>query len=147
MIYAHTLLGGSATPAMVWANDYGDGLFHEVGALLRVSFTPTVAQKYLVHANLKAKMGDGSYRSRLYCKARIVRILPTFKDDLAFYSEALVEFAGNYIRFFESSRPIFVVDDIPAENLGVVHTYGVEFLAGDGVHGEINYGSPMYISD
>lgn len=144
MIHAHALLGGSIAAGAVWQNNYYDTQFHEVGTIWRVSFTPTVAGPYMIQAFMKSKVGDGTYYSRLYDKARIVRI-GTPNVQLSFHSENLVEFAGAYIRWFETSRTLFGIDVIGDDRLNTLQTYGLEHLAGDNLPGEINYGSPMVI--
>lgn len=147
MIYDHKLLGNCVDGSQAWFNNAGS--FAEVGnGSWRVSFTPTVAGKYMVMTSLKHRMGSGSAEDRLYCKARIVQVSPIYKNDFALFSEAMWEGAfgyGDQVRFFDAPITPFIVVEISSENLNTEHVFAVEYMAGDGVLGQVGYGSPLVI--
>lgn len=149
MIHAHKLLGGVVDAGQAWFNNTGSNAFVEVGGnSWRVSFTPLAPCTVMVQAHLKHRMGDGSARSRLYCKARVVQVAPVYKNDLALYSEMMFESPdgyGNQVRFLDAPITPFVVVEIGPAGVGVEHTFAVEYLAGDGVQGQVGYGSPLVI--
>jgi hypothetical protein len=147
MIYDFKLLGGVVDPAQAWLNDYGDTGWHEVGdGNWRVSFVPTAPGKVMVQAGLsKHRMGAGSAYSRLYSKARIVLVAPVYKNDYVSYSESMWESTSSVIRFSDCPMVLFLVADITAQAVGLTHTFAVEHMAGDGLHGEVCYGAPFVI--
>lgn len=149
MIFDHKLLGGLVNPAQAWWNNHGDNAFHEVGdGMWRVSFTPLTPGKVIVQAHLKHRMGEGNPHSRLYCKARVVLVAPVYKNDFCLYSEMMFEGApgyGDQVRFLDAPITPFIVADILESGVGVTHTFAVEYLAGDGIQGQVGYGSPFVI--
>jgi hypothetical protein len=144
MIVDDVILGGVIDQSQIWSYS-GDALWHEAGnGLWRVSYTPSAGEKIKITAMPHIRSGTGSGKIRLYNKVRIVRVLPTRDENLAINSEALVEFtSGGPIRFFDASRSVFAVDRNPV--VGQQNVYAVEVVAGDGVHTEICYGSPLIL--
>lgn len=149
MIYDFKLLGGVVADNLVWNNNYADSQFHEVGnGNWRVSFTPTAPGKVMVMTHLsRARMG-ATGNSRLYFKARIVSVAPVYKNDYVLFGEGCWEGTAGYgdqIRFFDAPTTLFIVADITEEAVGLTHSFAVEHLAGDTLHGEVGYGSPLVL--
>ncbi len=151
MILVESKLGNCVDAGQAWFCNYGDSAFHEVGqdvVLFRVSFTPIVVGRYLVEAQLKHRMGDGSAHSRLYCKSRIVQVAPFYKSDFALFLEGCFEGApgqGDQIRFLDTPMCPSAGVLIEESALGTVHTFAVEYMAGDGIQGQVGYGSTLRI--
>lgn len=123
----------------------GDSSWHQVTGWT-VTTTPTQAGLIKISAMPHIRSGDGAGHSRLYNKVRIVRLMPTPKNDIAINSESNWEGTfgyGDQIRFFDASRTVFGIDTTPV--LGQPNVYGVEVIAGDGLHVEICIGSPLLL--
>ena len=148
MIHAHQLLGGVVDPAQAWFCRWNDSAWHEIGdGSWRVSFVPAAAGKIVVQAHLKNRMGS-SGNSRLYCKARVVQLTPFYRSDFSLYSEAMWEGTpgyGDQVRFLDSPITPFIVVDVQPEHVGHEHMYSVDYMAGDGISGQVGYGSPLVI--
>lgn len=144
------LLGGLVDPGQVW--EYvGDTGWHEIGnGTWRVCLTPTVLGKVEVLAmpHIRSWDGNGTYTGhyRLYNKLRLVRVSPIRHETLAMSSESLWEGTpgyGDQLRAFDNSRTVLAVDLSPM--LNQINCYAVEAVAGDGIHIEVAYGSPLRI--
>lgn len=149
-VFDYQLLGGMVDPGQAWWNNTGTNAFVEVGSGLstpwRVSFTPTTPGWYIVDARLKHRMGGGSHYGRLYAKARIVEVAPNYKNDFALYQEAMWETnSGDLVRFYDAPLPPMVGVYVTAQEVNVQRTFAVEYLAGDGLLGQVGYGSPLVV--
>ena len=140
------LLGGTVDQGQIWSYS-GDANWHEAGnGDWRISYLPTSSGKFKITSMLHIRSGDGNGHSRLYNKARIVKIAPVYNSNLAINSECMFEGTpgyGDQIRFFDCSRTVVAVDDNPS--IGQTNIYAVEIMAGDGLHTEISYGSPLIL--
>lgn len=159
MIYDYQVMAGivDQVNAPAWFNEWKDNTFHEVGTSpsgwtiptpWRVSFTPSAPGMYAVMGAFYNRSGDGVFRGRDYCKARVARVTPSYKNDFSMYGEALIEEgidSGDVMRWLNIPIPLLAVDTVTAERVGVLHTYCVEHLAGDALEGQVSYGSPLLI--
>lgn len=142
----YKLLGNVVDQGQQWGSS-GNTNWNEVGGTAwRVSFTPTVSGKMKLQAMLHIRSGDGNGHSRLYNKARIVRVAPVYSEQLALNSECMFEGTDGYgdqIRFMDCSRTIFAVDTAPS--VGAANVYAVQVIGGDGIWVEVSYGSPFML--
>lgn len=100
----------------------------------------------MVQATLaKHRMGDGNSYGRLYSKARIVRVAPSYKNDFASYSENIWESWTGSLRFLDCPMTLIAPIEIGVSDIGNLQTYAVEHLAGDGRRGEVCFGAPLVI--
>lgn len=135
---SYALLGGGVNHGAIWSYS-GDALWHEVDpGNWRVSFTPTTGPVELT-AFVHIRGGLGSCHPRIYNKLRIVRVLPSYSDQIMVDSESLIEMTSGCIAYFDASRTITALDTAPV--WGQQNVYAIEMVAGDGLHTEISYGS------
>lgn len=135
---AYALLGGVINRGNTWVYS-GDALWHEVdNGSWRVSFTPTTGPVELT-AFVHIRGGLGSCHPRIYNKLRIVRVLPSYSDQIMVDSESLIEMTSGCIAYFDASRTITALDTSPV--WGQQNVYAIEMIAGDGLHTEISHGS------
>ena len=142
--FGFLLFGGIVDPSQGWIYS-GDAGWHEIGGTTwRLCYTPIVSGQMEIIAMPHMRSGDGAGHSRLYNKLRIVRVTPIRQEDLAINSESLWE--GNFgygdqVRYLDNSRTVLAIDAAPV--LNQLNCYAVEAVAGDGVHVEVLYGSPL----
>lgn len=145
--FQYMYLGGVVDPSQAWSYT-GDADWHEIGGTSwRICYTPVVPGQIEVRAMPHIRSGNGAGQSRLYNKLRLVRVTPTRHETLAINSESLWE--GNFgygdqVRFFDNSRTVLAIDATPVQNQS--NCYAVEAVAGDGLHIEVLYGSPLMMT-